>query len=80
MACGKPKIKHSMNISNILADNGSLTMSVDILFNNEDQDEYEKFLKNVDQIKFAFDLMFKAYKSDEILNKGISNNTMKKIL
>ncbi|MBU0991264.1 MAG: hypothetical protein KJ737_02120 [Proteobacteria bacterium] len=78
LSCGKQNLKDTMSISAILGDNGSLAMTFDIEF--PDQESRAFFRENSDKIKYALTLTFKSYNSDELTNRGISNNTIKKLI
>lgn len=76
-ACAKPKPKYSMNVSTGLADKGSLQIALDIEFQNKE--DLKIFKKNSGKIKYALRMMFSGYPSNELVNKGITNNTVQKL-
>ena len=78
VACSKTGPTESISIATSLSDNGTMSMTFTIEF--PDRDSHADFLENLQKIKYALTLMFSNYRSDELTNIGISNNTIKRLL
>ena len=78
VACSKSRPTESISIATPLSDNGSMTLTFTIEF--PDAESHAYCVENLQKIKYALALMFSSYRSDELTNIGISNNTIKRLL
>ena len=78
ISCGGEASKESLRIATPLADKGYIDMTLTLEF--ADPEDHRLFIDNQDKIRYALILMFKGYNATDLVNRGLSNNSIKKLL